>query len=95
MILDVGRFVDTIVEGQVTRDAGGAVVSEVLKGYLEQHPRELSALRYVSVTGEAIKKELTQRWFATAATDQAGQRLRADRDLRRHQPRGHGRGPRR
>ena len=55
---------------------------EVVLSYLEQHPRELSALRYVSVTGEAIKKELTQRWFAAAAADQAGQRLRADRDLR-------------
>jgi acyl-coenzyme A synthetase/AMP-(fatty) acid ligase len=31
---------------------------------LEQHPRELSDLRCVSVTGEALKKELTQRWFA-------------------------------
>ncbi|HEY6682046.1 MAG TPA: alpha/beta fold hydrolase, partial [Propionibacteriaceae bacterium] len=34
--------------------------------YLEQHPCDLSALRHVSVTGEALKKELTQRWFAAA-----------------------------
>ena len=32
--------------------------------YLEQHPRELPDLRCVSVTGEALKKELVQRWFA-------------------------------
>ena len=37
---------------------------EVVVSYLEQHPRELSDLRCVSVTGEALKKELTQRWFA-------------------------------
>ena len=28
-------------------------------------PAALSALRYVSVTGEALKRELTQRWFAS------------------------------
>src|SRR5207245_2420789 len=36
---------------------------EVLVSYLEQHPRELPDLRCVSVTGEALKKELVQRWF--------------------------------
>ena len=51
----------------------------------------LPDLRCVSVTGEALKLELAQRWFAMHAARQAGQRLRADRDLRRHQPRGHAR----
>ena len=37
---------------------------EVVLSYLELHPRELPDLRCVSVTGEALKKELTQRWFA-------------------------------
>ncbi|HEX8511202.1 MAG TPA: alpha/beta fold hydrolase, partial [Propionibacteriaceae bacterium] len=37
---------------------------EVVLSYLELHPRELADLRFVSVTGEALKKELTQRWFA-------------------------------
>src|SRR5207253_3993757 len=37
---------------------------EVLVSYLEQHPRELPHLRRVSVTGEVLKKELVQRWFA-------------------------------
>ena len=64
VILDVQRFVDTIVEGQVTVMQVVPSYLEVVLSYLEQHPRELSALRYVSVTGEAIKKELTQRWFA-------------------------------
>src|SRR5437762_3191202 len=31
---------------------------------LKQHPRELPDLRCVVVTGEALKKELVQRWFA-------------------------------
>ena len=37
---------------------------EVVLSYLEQHPRELPDLRCVSATGEALKKELAQRWFA-------------------------------
>jgi acyl-coenzyme A synthetase/AMP-(fatty) acid ligase len=37
---------------------------EVVLSELEVRPRELPALRCVSVTGEAIKKELVQRWFA-------------------------------
>jgi surfactin synthase thioesterase subunit len=32
--------------------------------YLEQQPRELADLRCVSVTGEALTKELVRRWFA-------------------------------
>ena len=90
VILDVQRFVDTIVDGRV--DVLQVVPSylEVVLSYLEQHPRELPDLRCVSVTGEALKKELAQRWFACPAGDQAGQRLRADRDLGRHQPRGDG-----
>ena len=39
---------------------------DVLLSYLEQQPRQLPDLRYVSVTGEALKKELTQRWFAVS-----------------------------
>ena len=64
VILDVERFVDTIVAGRV--DVLQVVPSylEVVLSYLEQHPRELPDLRCVSVTGEALKKELVQRWFA-------------------------------
>ena len=39
---------------------------EAVVTFLEQHPRKLPDLHYVSVTGEALKRELTGRWFATA-----------------------------
>jgi amino acid adenylation domain-containing protein len=65
-VLDVPRFVDTVVRGRVN-------VLQVVPSYLEavlaelgQRPRELPDLRCVSVTGEAVKRELVQRWFATA-----------------------------
>ena len=63
-ILDVQRFVDLIVEGRVNVVQLVPSYLEVVLSYLEQQPRDLSDLRCVSVTGEAIKKELTQRWFA-------------------------------
>jgi amino acid adenylation domain-containing protein len=65
VILDVQRFVDKLVEGQVNVLQVVPSYLEVVLSYLEQHPRELPDLRCVSVTGEALKKELTQRWFAT------------------------------
>ncbi|MGW0421787.1 non-ribosomal peptide synthetase [Streptomyces sp. NPDC003015] len=65
-ILDVPRFVDTVVRGRVN-------LLQVVPSYLEavlaelgRRPRELADLRCVSVTGEAVKRELVQRWFATA-----------------------------
>ncbi|WP_432082292.1 non-ribosomal peptide synthetase [Streptomyces sp. WAC 04229] len=64
VILDVQRFVDTIERGRVAVLQVVPSYLEVVLTYLEQHPRELPALRCVSVTGEALKKELTQRWFA-------------------------------
>ena len=63
-ILDAERFVDKVVEGRVAVLQVVPSYLEVLLSYLEQHPRELSDLRFVSVTGEALKKELAQRWFA-------------------------------
>ncbi|GAA2328229.1 non-ribosomal peptide synthetase [Streptomyces kunmingensis] len=63
-ILDVPRFVDTIERGRVN-------VLQVVPSYLEAvlaeldaRPRALPDLRCVSVTGEAVKKELVRRWFA-------------------------------
>ncbi len=82
VILDVQRFVDTIVDGRVNVMQVVPSYLEVVLSYLEQRPSDLSDLRYVSVTGEALKKELTQRWFASRATDQVGQCVRVDRDLR-------------
>ncbi|HYZ08343.1 MAG TPA: amino acid adenylation domain-containing protein [Pseudonocardiaceae bacterium] len=64
VILDVQRFVDKIIEGRVAVLQVVPSYLEVVLSYVEQHPRELSDLRCVSVTGEALKKELTQRWFA-------------------------------
>jgi amino acid adenylation domain-containing protein len=64
VILDVERFVDKIIEGRVAVLQVVPSYLEVVLSYLEQHPRELSDLRCVSATGEALKKELTQRWFA-------------------------------
>ncbi|MGQ0717595.1 MAG: non-ribosomal peptide synthetase [Pseudonocardiales bacterium] len=64
VILDVARFVDKIVDGRVAVLQVVPSYLEVVLSYLEQHPRELPDLRCVSATGEALKKELTQRWFA-------------------------------
>jgi amino acid adenylation domain-containing protein len=64
VILDVQRFVDKMDAGRV--DVLQVVPSylEVVLSYLEKHPRELPHLRCVSATGEALKKELVQRFFA-------------------------------
>ncbi len=64
VILDVQRFVDRIVDGRVAVMQVVPSYLEVVLSYLEQNPRELPDLRYVSVTGEALKGELAQRWFA-------------------------------
>ncbi|MBD0421721.1 amino acid adenylation domain-containing protein [Streptomyces sp. TRM S81-3] len=64
VLVDVERFVDTLVSGRAGVAQLVPSYLEVLVSYLEQHPRELPDLRYVSVTGEALKPELVQRWFA-------------------------------
>src|SRR5439155_26401704 len=64
LILDAKRFIEKIVKARVNVVQVVPSYLEVLVSYLEQHPRELPDLRYVSATGEALKKELTQRWFA-------------------------------
>ena len=58
VILDVERFVDTITDGRVNVLQVVPSYLEVVLTYLEQHPRDLPDLRCVSVTGEALKKEL-------------------------------------
>ena len=62
-ILDVERFVDTIVDGRVAVLQIVPSYLEAVLTYLEQHPRELPDLRCVSVTGEALTKGLVERWF--------------------------------
>jgi amino acid adenylation domain-containing protein len=63
-ILDVRRFLDTIVKQDAT-------VLQVVPSYLdillretERQPRDLGRLTHVCVTGEAISKPLVQRFFA-------------------------------
>ena len=63
VILDVARYVDTIVRGRVGVLQVVPSYLEVVLTYLERHPRKLPDLRCVSATGEALKKELVQRWF--------------------------------
>jgi amino acid adenylation domain-containing protein len=63
-ILDAKRFIDKIVEGRVAVVQVVPSYLEVLVSYLAQYPRELPDLRCVLATGEALKKELVQRWFA-------------------------------
>ncbi|WP_037356716.1 non-ribosomal peptide synthetase [Amycolatopsis orientalis] len=65
VILDADRFVAELA-------AGGVSVLQVVPSYLEvvlsamdRNPVALPGLRCVSVTGEALKTELAQRWFAT------------------------------
>ncbi|MGW0631824.1 non-ribosomal peptide synthetase [Streptomyces sp. NPDC002758] len=67
VILDVPRFLDTVSDGKVTVLQVVPSYLEAVLTELEQRPRTLPDLRYVSVTGEALKKELAERWF-TAQT---------------------------
>jgi amino acid adenylation domain-containing protein len=65
VILDVQRFVEKIIDGRVNVMQLVPSYLEVVLSYLERQPCDLSALRCVSVTGEALKRELAQRWFAS------------------------------
>ncbi|MFI9722773.1 amino acid adenylation domain-containing protein [Streptomyces sp. NPDC052396] len=64
VILDVPRFVDRIADGRVAVLQVVPSYLEAVLSQLERSPRQLPDLRCVSVTGEALKKELAQRWFA-------------------------------
>ena len=64
VILDVARFVDTIADAGVHVAQLVPSYLEVVLTHLEQNPRELPELHCCSVTGEALKLELAQRWFA-------------------------------
>ncbi|OKI09487.1 non-ribosomal peptide synthetase [Streptomyces sp. CB02923] len=63
-VLDVRRYVDSVVEGDVEVLQVVPSYLEVMLTYLEERPRPLGRLRSVSATGEALKKELAERWFA-------------------------------
>jgi amino acid adenylation domain-containing protein len=64
-VLDVPRLLDTVDDGQVSVLQVVPSYLEAVLSHLERHPRPLPHLRVVSVTGEAVKAELVQRWFAT------------------------------
>ena len=64
VILDVERFVGAITRGRVAVMQLVPSYLEVVVTYLEQYQLELPDLHCVSVTGEALKRELAQRWFA-------------------------------
>jgi amino acid adenylation domain-containing protein len=65
IVLDASRFIDRIVGGRAAVVQVVPSYLEVVLSHLALNPRELPDLKYVSVTGEALKKELVQRWFAT------------------------------
>jgi acyl-coenzyme A synthetase/AMP-(fatty) acid ligase len=64
VIMDVARFTETVAAAEVTVLQIVPSYLDAVLAHLEAQPRELPRLRFVSVTGEAVKKELTQRWFA-------------------------------
>src|SRR6266704_124408 len=63
-ILEARRFIDKIVDGRVNVVQVVPSYLEVLVSHLAQHPRDLRDLEYVVATGEALEKELVERWFA-------------------------------
>ncbi len=63
-ILDVERFVDTVLDGRAGVIQVVPSYLEVIVSFLEQNPRELPDLHCVCPTGDFLKKELVQRWFA-------------------------------
>jgi amino acid adenylation domain-containing protein len=66
VILDVERFVDELAAHRVAVMQIVPSYLEVVATFLEQHQRALPDLRTVSATGEALKFDLVQRWFAVA-----------------------------
>jgi amino acid adenylation domain-containing protein len=64
VILDVERLVDKIAGSRAGVLQVVPSYLEAIVSYLEQHPRRLPDLHTVSPTGDFLKKELTQRWFA-------------------------------
>src|SRR5437870_2836360 len=64
LILDAKRFIEKIVSARVNVVQVVPSYLEVLVSYLGQHPSRFKDLAYVVATGEALKKELVERWFA-------------------------------
>ncbi|GAA3570944.1 hypothetical protein GCM10022222_63780 [Amycolatopsis ultiminotia] len=64
VLLDVPSFLDEIVTAGVGVLQLVPSYFEIVLSHLEQHHRALGAVRVISITGEALKLELVQRWFA-------------------------------
>src|SRR3989442_1358925 len=64
MILDAKRFIDTIVAARANVVQVVPSYLDVLVSCLGRHPGEFKDLEYVVATGEALKQELVERWFA-------------------------------
>ncbi|GAA3452375.1 non-ribosomal peptide synthetase [Dactylosporangium matsuzakiense] len=62
--LDVTRFIDLLAAGGVQVIQIVPAYLDVMLSHLERDRRALGDLRSVSVTGEALKLGLVQRWFA-------------------------------
>ncbi|MFF0149649.1 amino acid adenylation domain-containing protein [Amycolatopsis sulphurea] len=65
VVLDVERFVDQLMRDRVTVLQVVPSYLEVVLSFMESNAVALPDLRCVSVTGEALKADLAQRWFAT------------------------------
>jgi len=63
-ILDVDRFLDTLVDHRVQILQVVPSYLDVVLSRLEAEPRDLPDLRCVSVTGEALPRDLVRRWFS-------------------------------
>ncbi|MFJ5891729.1 amino acid adenylation domain-containing protein [Streptomyces californicus] len=61
-ILDVERFVEVVRGADVAQMVPSYL--EVVLSHLEEHGGGLGRIRCLSATGEALKKELVERWFA-------------------------------
>ena len=64
IVLDAGRFIDKIAQAKVNIVQVVPSYLDLLVSYLTQHPRDFADLRYVVATGESLKKDLVERWFA-------------------------------
>ncbi|MGC4746963.1 non-ribosomal peptide synthetase [Micromonospora sp. DT201] len=62
-VVDVDLYLDTLVEGGVEVVQMVPSYLDVILGQLQERPRSLGKLRCVSVTGEAVSKDLVERWF--------------------------------
>ncbi|OEU99924.1 non-ribosomal peptide synthetase [Streptomyces qinglanensis] len=63
-VLDIERYVEALVDGGVEVLQVVPSYLEVMLTWVEERRRGLGRLRVVSATGEALKKELVERWFA-------------------------------